>query len=78
MGTGLDIPVIVATMPAVIGPLLIDGTHRLCKARALGIAALPAWVLTQAETLTIRRTSAHPGSGLGAPQRRPPGRGNRP
>ena len=62
MGTDLSVLVIVATMPAVIGPLLIDGTCRLYKARALGTAALPAWVLTQAETLKIR-TTAHPRPG---------------
>jgi hypothetical protein len=68
MGTDLTVPVIVATMPAVIGPLLIDGTHRLYKAHVLGIAALPAWVLTGAETLKIRaprgsRAARRPGTG---------------
>jgi len=31
-----------------------DGTHRLYKAHATGAAELPAYLLTEAETLTIR------------------------
>lgn len=54
----MDEPVIIATIPVPGQPgaqLLIDGTHRLCKATAQGRAYLPAWVLTEAETLAIRR-----------------------
>jgi hypothetical protein len=72
LGTDLAQPVIIATLtpagqpPA---PLLIDGTHRLYKAHALGVAELPCWVLTAAETEAIRcpsrprpaRTRAVPG-----------------
>ncbi len=57
MTTDLTDPVIVATLPASAGlalPLLIDGTHRLFKAHATGAAELPAYLLTEAETLTIR------------------------
>jgi len=48
--------------------LLIDGTCRLYKAHATGAAHLPAWVLTPAETLTIRaprgtRATRRPGTG---------------
>jgi hypothetical protein len=55
--TDLAQPVIIATLtpagqrPA---PLLVDGMHRLYKAHALGVAELPSWVLTAAETLAIR------------------------
>jgi hypothetical protein len=31
-----------------------DGTHRLFKAHVTGTAELPAYLLTEAETLTIR------------------------
>ena len=68
---------IIATVP---GPrrghtaaLLIDGTHRLYKATVQGRARLPSFVLTEAETLAIRRRphlgpapaarSGHPGGG---------------
>ena len=38
-----------------------DGTHRLYKATVQGCTHLPAWVLTQAETLAIRhRPGARP------------------
>ena len=60
LGTDLAQPVIIATLapagqrPA---PLLIDGIHRLYKAHALGVAELPSWVLTAAETEAIRSPS---------------------
>jgi hypothetical protein len=57
MTTDLTQPVIIATLPVTgdePAPLLIDGTHRLYKAHATGAAQLPAWVLTDTETLTIR------------------------
>jgi hypothetical protein len=60
MSTDLDQPVIIATLapagqrPA---PLLVDGMHRLYKAQALGVAELPSWVLTAAETEAIRQPS---------------------
>ena len=38
-------------------PLLVDGMHRLYKAQALGVAELPSWVLTAAETEAIRQPS---------------------
>jgi hypothetical protein len=48
--------VILATLRTRPGPaaLLIDGIHRLYKASATGTAELPAYLLTQAETLAIR------------------------
>jgi hypothetical protein len=55
--TDLTQPLFIATLtpagqpPA---PLLIDGMHRLYKAYALGVAELPGWVLTAAETMAIR------------------------
>ena len=58
MTTSLDDPLIIATLtgpggePA--GPLLIDGCHRLYKAAVTGRAELPSFVLTAAETLSIR------------------------
>jgi hypothetical protein len=70
MTTDLTQPVIIAALP-VTGdeptPLLIDGTHRLYKAHATGAAQLPAWVLTDTETLTIRaprgsRAARRPGT----------------
>ncbi len=57
MTTDLTQPVIIATLPGTAdGPLalLIDGTHRLYKAHATGVAVLPAGVLTEAETSAIR------------------------
>jgi hypothetical protein len=57
MTTDLTQPVIIATLPVTgdePAPLLIDGTHRLYKAHATGAGQLPAWVLTETETLTIR------------------------
>ena len=78
MTTDLTQPVIIATLPAPGGPpcpLLIDGTHRPYKAAAQGRAHLPSWVLTEAETLVIRRP-ARPGLAPEAP-RRAPGRGSR-
>jgi hypothetical protein len=72
MTTDLTRPVIIATVrgsdPGERLALLIDGTHRLYKAHATGAAHLPAWVLTGAETLTIRaprgtRATRRPGTG---------------
>jgi hypothetical protein len=71
MTTDLTQPVIIATLPGTGGgplALLIDGTHRLYKAHATGVAELPAWVLTPAETLAIRaprgsRATRRPGTG---------------
>jgi hypothetical protein len=56
MTTDLTRPVILATLRSTGGPLalLIDGTHRLYKAHATGAAELPACLLTETETLTIR------------------------
>ena len=57
MTTGLDDPVIIATITTAggepAGPLLTGGCHRLYKAAVTG-AGLPAFVLTAAETLSIR------------------------
>jgi hypothetical protein len=57
MTTSLDDPVIIASV-TVAGeppaPLLIDGTHRLYKAAVTGCTELPSFVLTTAETLSIR------------------------
>ena len=50
-------PVILATVAGPGGeplPLLIDGCHRLYKAVETGLAQIPAFVLTAAETLLIR------------------------
>lgn len=79
MTTDLTQPVIIATIPVPGQPpalLLIDGTHRLYKATVLGRAHLPSRVLTEAETLAIRRP-ARPGP-VRAARRRAPGRGSRP
>jgi hypothetical protein len=56
MTTDLTRPVILATLRSTSGPLalLIDGTHRLYKAHATATAELPACLLTETETLTIR------------------------
>jgi len=58
MTTSLDDPVIIATLTTadgqLPGPLLIDGCHRLYKAAVTGRAELPSFVLTAAETLSIR------------------------
>lgn len=56
MGTDLTKPVLVATLevggqPA---PLFIDGVHRLYRAWREGVASLPAYVLTVAETQQIK------------------------
>ena len=52
MGTGLDEPVIIATVTGPDGeppvPLLTGGCHRLCKAARPGRARLPSLVLTAA------------------------------
>lgn len=68
MSTDLNDPVIAAIpVPGQPGAqLLIDGTHRLYKATAQGRSHLPAWVLTEAETLAIRR----PARPRPAPRRR--------
>jgi hypothetical protein len=80
MTTDLAQPVIIATVPVSGGPpcpLLIDGTHRLYKATVKGRTHLPAWVLTQAETLAIRhRPGARPAPA--ARRRRLPGRESQP
>jgi hypothetical protein len=47
MGTGLAVPVIVATMPAVIGPLLIDGYARPVTVRSE--AAAVHWPVSEPE-----------------------------
>jgi hypothetical protein len=78
MTTDLAQPVIIATVPVPGGPpaaLLIDGTHRLYKATVQGRAHLPCLVLTEAETLAIRRRP-HLGPAPAARQRAP-GRGSR-
>jgi hypothetical protein len=70
--------VIIATVPVNGGPpaaLLIDGTHRLYKATVQGRTHLPSLVLTEAETLAIRRRP-HLGPAPAARQRAP-GRGSR-
>ena len=57
MTTDLSQPLIIATLPVTgdePAALLIDGTHRLFKGHATGAAELPAYVLTEAETLAIR------------------------
>jgi hypothetical protein len=57
MTTDLRDPVLIATLRSNEGeefPLLIDGTHRLYRAHADGLAELPAYVLTADESLTIR------------------------
>ena len=57
MTTDMTQPLIIATLPGTGDEplaLLIDGTHRVYKAHATGAADLPAYVLTEAETLAIR------------------------
>lgn len=57
MTTDLSEPVLIATLRNNDGedfPLLIDGTHRLYRAYAEGIAELPAYVLSADETLAVR------------------------
>ncbi|MFE0774347.1 hypothetical protein [Streptomyces sp. NPDC058861] len=56
MGTDLDQPVIIALLEFDSGPahLLIDGVHRMYRAMTEGLPTLPAYVLTIAETATIR------------------------
>lgn len=57
MTTDLTKPLIVATLRTSDhgrSPLLIDGTHRLYRALREDIAELPAYVLDEAETRTIR------------------------
>ena len=58
MTTSLDDPLIIATLTTAdgqpAGPLLVDGCHRLYKAAVTGRAELPSFVLTAAETLSIR------------------------
>jgi hypothetical protein len=69
MTTDPDEPAILATLAGPGGepayPLLNDGCHRLYKAAVTGRAAMPAYVLTAAETLLIRSDAV-----LGPP--RPP------
>lgn len=56
MGTDLTKPVLVATLEAEGEPtlLFIDGVHRLYRAWREHVAALPAYVLTVAETQQIK------------------------
>jgi hypothetical protein len=57
MTTDLDAPVVVATLTGSECerfPLVIDGTHRIYKAHVLGVPELPALVLDEAESLSIR------------------------
>lgn len=57
MTTDLTEPLIVATLRTSDhgrSPLLIDGTHRLYRAFREGLAELPAYVLSEAETQDIR------------------------
>jgi hypothetical protein len=50
----LDVPVIVGTLRS--GKrVLLDGWHRLKKAMDTGVKELPAVILTQEETMMIRR-----------------------
>jgi hypothetical protein len=57
METDLTKPVLVATLEAGGEPtaLFIDGVHRLYRAWREGVASLPAYVLTVAETQQIKR-----------------------
>jgi hypothetical protein len=74
MTTDLTKPVIIATVPVPGGrpaALLIDGTRRPVQ----GCTHLPSLVLTEAETLAIRRRP-HLGPAPAARQRAP-GRGSR-
>ncbi|MFD8670746.1 hypothetical protein ACFV1U_35905 [Streptomyces microflavus] len=52
----LDEPVIIATLVLDDSPaiLLIDGVHRVYRAMTEGLAILPAYTLTTAETTRIR------------------------
>jgi hypothetical protein len=57
MTTDLDEPVVVASLRNSRGrpfSLLIDGTHRLYKAYAQGVLVLPAYLLDEDESLSIR------------------------
>ena len=57
MTTDLDDPLLVATLQNSRGKLfslLIDGTHRLYKAYKQGVLVLPAYVLDEEESLSIR------------------------
>jgi hypothetical protein len=57
MTTDLEDPVIVATLTSSEGerfPLVIDGTHRIYHAYMEGVPTLPALVLDEAESLSIR------------------------
>ncbi len=56
MRTNLAKPVLVASLEAdrQPTPLLIDGVHRLYRAWREGVASLPAYVLTVAETQQIK------------------------
>ncbi|MEU4040300.1 hypothetical protein [Streptomyces collinus] len=53
MQTDLDRPVIMQfdSSPAL---LLIDGVHRMYRAMSEGLATLPAYILTAAETAKVR------------------------
>lgn len=63
MTTNLEQPLILATLHAPgreLENLLIDGWHRAFKAYAQGRTHLPAYVLTPAESLAIRRHVREP------------------
>lgn len=51
----LSVPVVLAPMPAATsGLLLVDGWHRLVRAHMLRRLSLPASVLTEEESLSVR------------------------
>lgn len=56
MTTALENPVLIATLrhQERSYPLLIDGTHRVYKAHKLSVETLPAYVLSDDESLAIR------------------------
>jgi len=75
MGTDLTKPVIVATLEVDGEPtaLFLDGVHRLYRAWREGVAHLPAYVLTVAETQQIRHDRII-GGGISAKRRTTPRR----
>jgi hypothetical protein len=58
MTISLDDPLIIVSLTTAdgqpAGPLLVDGCHRLYEAAVTGRAGLLSFVLTAAETLSIR------------------------